>query len=415
MAAYTWTKPTATGGVVTTGGLITSDPIIEMRTALDQALGAPSGGYSAGLAQGQPIKAIHIQELRDRLTAASGSDVRWMVTDQLGTPRMVFDQSGLLAAMTRHDYLPFGEALTVGNSRAGFGYINGDGVRQNFTQKERDNETGLDYFLARYYSSTQGRFTSADPVALTVERLVDPQRINLLSYCRNNPLAFIDPSGETITFANDDAKKKYEEYVKFLKSDEKKYATELATVNRLLNSEVEYRLSVGGHNFEGAEGNTTTDGQRINVAISNVGGPSGETFSLNSRFTHELEHARQFDNGEITFFKGADRKWHASPATYDIGDEVKAWKAQLNTAIDSDFWKREGGETKPSLLRSFAQAKTDDERAGVLARTNGYRNRNPNQNSDFVYAGNENYKPGQLVRTNDTFGRVNRLAPPRPK
>jgi len=35
-------------------------------------------------------------------------------------------------------------------------------VRQHFTQKERDNETGLDYFLARYYSSTQGRFTSPD-------------------------------------------------------------------------------------------------------------------------------------------------------------------------------------------------------------------------------------------------------------
>jgi RHS repeat-associated protein len=35
-------------------------------------------------------------------------------------------------------------------------------VRQKFTLKERDNETNLDYFLARYYSSTQGRFTSPD-------------------------------------------------------------------------------------------------------------------------------------------------------------------------------------------------------------------------------------------------------------
>ena len=35
-------------------------------------------------------------------------------------------------------------------------------MRQKFTSKERDNETGLDYFLARYYSSTQGRFTSPD-------------------------------------------------------------------------------------------------------------------------------------------------------------------------------------------------------------------------------------------------------------
>jgi RHS repeat-associated protein len=64
---YSWQQPTATQGVVATGGLITADPIIEMRTALDQALGPPSGGYSAGLAQGQPVLAIHIQELRDRV------------------------------------------------------------------------------------------------------------------------------------------------------------------------------------------------------------------------------------------------------------------------------------------------------------------------------------------------------------
>ncbi|PYP85422.1 MAG: hypothetical protein DMF61_16295 [Blastocatellia bacterium AA13] len=37
-------------------------------------------------------------------------------------------------------------------------------TRPKFTQKERDAESGLDYFLARYYSSAQGRFTSVDPV-----------------------------------------------------------------------------------------------------------------------------------------------------------------------------------------------------------------------------------------------------------
>ncbi|MDX6403199.1 MAG: hypothetical protein QOH70_654 [Blastocatellia bacterium] len=45
-----------------------------MRTALDQALGAPSGGYSAGLTSGQSILAIHIQELRDRVNAAWSND-----------------------------------------------------------------------------------------------------------------------------------------------------------------------------------------------------------------------------------------------------------------------------------------------------------------------------------------------------
>ena len=57
ISAYQW--QTAAG----VGDWISATPIQEMRTALDQALGAPSGGYSTGLAQGQAIKAIHIQEL----------------------------------------------------------------------------------------------------------------------------------------------------------------------------------------------------------------------------------------------------------------------------------------------------------------------------------------------------------------
>jgi RHS repeat-associated protein len=68
-------------------------------------------------------------------------------------------------------------------------------VRQKFTLKERDNETGLDYFLARYYSSTQGRFTSADPLLASAERS-DPQTWNRYTYVTNNPLGFTDPTGE---------------------------------------------------------------------------------------------------------------------------------------------------------------------------------------------------------------------------
>src|SRR5260370_29575170 len=144
-----------------------------MRTALDLALGAPSVGYSAGLIQGQSIKAIHIQELRDRVLAAwtsgSSTQIQWLVSDQLGTPRMIFDQSGSLANVSRHDYLPFGEELfaNTGGRLTTMGYTNADGARQKFTQYERDNETGLDYAKARYHSSLEGRFTSVDPLSAT--------------------------------------------------------------------------------------------------------------------------------------------------------------------------------------------------------------------------------------------------------
>lgn len=190
MAAYSWTTS------ATTSDYINANPIIEMRTALDQALGAPAGGYATGLAQNQLVKAIHIQELRDRLTAASGSDVRWLVTDQLGTPRMILDQSGSLANTSRHDYLPFGEEVgaNIGARTMGQGYGASDNERKKFTGYERDTETGLDFAQARYHGNIQGRFTSPDPFSGSAI-MADPQTFNRYAYCRNNPVNSSDPTG----------------------------------------------------------------------------------------------------------------------------------------------------------------------------------------------------------------------------
>jgi RHS repeat-associated protein len=69
-----------------------------------------------------------------------------------------------------------------------------EGIRSRSSGKERDNETGLDYFGARYYSAAQGRFTSPDPL-LGSGRTYDPQTWNRYSYVRNNPLRFTDPTG----------------------------------------------------------------------------------------------------------------------------------------------------------------------------------------------------------------------------
>jgi RHS repeat-associated protein len=73
----------------------------------------------------------------------------------------------------------------------------------HFTGKERDAESGLDDFGARYYSSQYGRFMTTDPVIVTPARMMDPQRFNLYPYARNNPVAFLDPNGEDIDFVND--------------------------------------------------------------------------------------------------------------------------------------------------------------------------------------------------------------------
>jgi RHS repeat-associated protein len=70
---------------------------------------------------------------------------------------------------------------------------------QHFTGKERDAESGLDYFGARYYTSSMGRFMSPDwdskPQAVPYADLADPQSLNLYSYVLNHPLNSIDLNG----------------------------------------------------------------------------------------------------------------------------------------------------------------------------------------------------------------------------
>jgi hypothetical protein len=82
---------------------------------------------------------------------------------------MVFDKTGALANVKRHDYLPFGEELFAGTGgrTTALGYTNNDGVRQKFTHKEREIETSPDYFLARC-PSTRIRKVSAGRNAFDV-------------------------------------------------------------------------------------------------------------------------------------------------------------------------------------------------------------------------------------------------------
>lgn len=64
-----------------------------------------------------------------------------------------------------------------------------------FTGKERDAESGLDNFGARYMGSSLGRFMSPDPVFISADQVLDPQGLNLYAYVRNNPLSLTDPTG----------------------------------------------------------------------------------------------------------------------------------------------------------------------------------------------------------------------------
>ncbi len=72
-------------------------------------------------------------------------------------------------------------------------------LRSRFTGKERDSESGNDYFGARYYASSMGRFMSPDWSAkaepVPYAKLDYPQSLNLYAYVLNNPLSGIDADG----------------------------------------------------------------------------------------------------------------------------------------------------------------------------------------------------------------------------
>jgi len=126
--------------------------------------------------------------------------------------------AGSFLAAERHQPLSensrLGYQLSTVALHPGIGFVNSNtatGLRvclydagrgSRCTGKERDPESGLDYFGARYYGSALGRFSSPDE-PLADQYVGDPQSWNLYGYVRNNPLKNVDPFGlDCITTSN---------------------------------------------------------------------------------------------------------------------------------------------------------------------------------------------------------------------
>ncbi len=121
--------------------------------------------------------------------------IRYYHQDHLGSSSVITDADGALVeeagfypyGIPRHEYRvrPVNEPY-------------------KFTQKERDQETGLHYFEARFLAGTLSRFLSPDPVSANPDSLssgdfsgflANPQKLNIYSYAVNRPTSFVDPSG----------------------------------------------------------------------------------------------------------------------------------------------------------------------------------------------------------------------------
>jgi RHS repeat-associated protein len=116
----------------------------------------------------------------------------WLGTKRAEVGTIVGSNGSPQPCVSTFSSLPYGDGLTPG-SLAGYATC-ADATEHHFTGKERDIESGNDYFGARYDSSAMGRFLSPDPSMDSVA-LRNPQTWNRYSYTLNNPLKFIDPTG----------------------------------------------------------------------------------------------------------------------------------------------------------------------------------------------------------------------------
>jgi len=117
-------------------------------------------------------------------------ELSYNFNDWLGSKRLQTNNNPSAEAYWRSD--PFGNYLTAYGTEAD---STGTTAPIHFTGKERDTESGLDYFGARYYGSSMGRWMSPDPAGIGFADAENPQSLNLYGYVHNNPLAFVDPNG----------------------------------------------------------------------------------------------------------------------------------------------------------------------------------------------------------------------------
>ena len=176
-----WTFTLTTSWILGQGG----EQVTELDAA-DVNLSNPSGWAHTNVFAGGALIATYDYAANNTLFA---------LTDWLGTKRV---EVGANPCATAYTSLPFGDSLTPA-SVSGFSACQDDATENHFTGKERDTESGNDYFGARYFASTMGRFLSPDWSAkaepVPYAKLDDPQSLNLYAYVRNNPLSRTDPTG----------------------------------------------------------------------------------------------------------------------------------------------------------------------------------------------------------------------------
>jgi RHS repeat-associated protein len=211
-------------------------------------------------------------------------------SDHLGSASYITDENG---NPTQHlVYLPFGEDwvdLKYNTTQFETPY--------KFNGKEKDEETGYNYYGARYYSDNLSIFLSTDPLSDKFPNL------SSYAYCTNNPVMLIDPDGRDVVLTREDGRKynygkdpKYDGTDKFILQG-------IATLDKINSTEAGGKLL---SNLIGSEGvYNITNGSSEEGTGNFLGNKNGKGGTLNmngdmslTTLSHELFHGYQHENGQ---------------------------------------------------------------------------------------------------------------------
>lgn len=142
---------------------------------------APNDSYETVKLPNGTIQNTSYYFANDELIAKKNPDgsKNYIHSDHLGSTTVQTNQTGTVVESTQYD--PWGEVLAGGTKN-----------KFQYTGQEKDSETGLNYYNARYYDPHTRHFTQADDI---IQDPYDPQSLNRYSYVKNNPVNYKDPSG----------------------------------------------------------------------------------------------------------------------------------------------------------------------------------------------------------------------------
>jgi len=223
------------------------------------------------------------------------------------------------------------------------------------TGKERDPESGDDYFEARYYNSAAGRFLSPDWSAkeepVPYAKMDDPQTLNLYDYVGNDPMTRIDSDGHKIDFQAL-ANKAWDEIHQITTppplpppppapaaagvTGEAKRAVLQSLANYLPNDGKETVAQIAG---------------RVNSETGGMKDSKAENKPL-EKAREEIAHVRM--NGEAAFGSRVDSLAGMAPASYSGPDYAACYFATANAAYDNAVGiDPTGGATQMNMRKSM--------------------------------------------------------------